>query len=52
MTGLLGMEERATLLGGNLIIELSPGAGTQLSAQFPKKQRVRQADQESAEDTA
>ncbi|GAB4209248.1 MAG: hypothetical protein OHK0022_39980 [Roseiflexaceae bacterium] len=33
--GLLGMEERAQLLGGSLTIESTPGAGTRLHAQLP-----------------
>jgi PAS domain S-box-containing protein len=33
--GLSGMRERARLLGGELIIESSPGAGTSLTARLP-----------------
>ncbi|MBA3242703.1 MAG: PAS domain-containing sensor histidine kinase, partial [Acidobacteria bacterium] len=33
--GLLGMRERATLLGGSLIIESSPGAGTSVFVRIP-----------------
>jgi signal transduction histidine kinase len=33
--GLLGMEERATLLGGNLSIESSPGQGTRVRVIIP-----------------
>ncbi len=33
--GLTGMRERATLLGGQLIIESRPGAGTYITAEFP-----------------
>lgn len=32
--GLVGMEERAELVGGHLDIESTPGAGTTLSARF------------------
>jgi signal transduction histidine kinase len=33
--GLLGMEERATLIGGRLVIASSPGSGTTVTAHFP-----------------
>jgi len=33
--GLLGMEERATLLGGSLELTSAPGKGTRLEARFP-----------------
>lgn len=33
-SGLLGMEERAQLLGGRLIIDAAPGAGTRARAEF------------------
>jgi PAS domain S-box-containing protein len=33
--GLLGMYERTQLLGGNLLIDSTPGGGTHLLAQFP-----------------
>jgi signal transduction histidine kinase len=33
--GLVGMYERTQLLGGNLLIESTPGGGTHLVAQFP-----------------
>lgn len=33
--GLYGMEERATLVGGQLTIESSPGAGTTISVEIP-----------------
>ncbi len=33
--GLLGMQERAALLGGELFIESRPGEGTQIQAQIP-----------------
>jgi signal transduction histidine kinase len=33
--GLLGMEERATLIGGQLVIASSPGCGTTVTAHFP-----------------
>lgn len=35
--GLLGMEERASLLGGRLEIQSAPGAGTEIRACFPVK---------------
>jgi PAS domain S-box-containing protein len=34
-SGLLGMSERAALLGGSLSIESEPGAGTRVTAEFP-----------------
>ncbi len=36
--GLLGMEERVTLLGGRFSIESEPGAGTHLSIEVPVEQ--------------
>jgi signal transduction histidine kinase len=33
--GLLGMEERVTLIGGQLAIASSPGSGTTVTAHFP-----------------
>jgi signal transduction histidine kinase len=35
--GLIGMRERAALLGGTLVIESSPGAGTTVIARVPMK---------------
>jgi signal transduction histidine kinase len=34
-SGLAGMQERAVLLGGHLTIDSQPGAGTQVTAEFP-----------------
>ncbi len=34
-TGIAGMRERAQLLGGSLVIESAPGAGTRLCADLP-----------------
>jgi signal transduction histidine kinase len=34
-SGLVGMQERATLQGGRLTIESRPGAGTQITAELP-----------------
>jgi len=34
-SGISGMRERATLLGGTLIVQSRPGAGTQVSARLP-----------------
>jgi len=33
--GLLGMQERAALLGGELVIESEPGCGTRLQVTLP-----------------
>jgi signal transduction histidine kinase len=33
--GLLGMEERATFLGGSWRIDAEPGAGTRISLEIP-----------------
>ena len=33
--GLLGMRERATLLGGALLVESAPGQGTRIAATLP-----------------
>ncbi len=43
-SGLAGMRERANLLGGQLLIESSPGAGARLTVMFPlgnQKERAR-----------
>ena len=37
--GLLGIQERVDLLGGELLVDSSPGAGTLLSASFPAQRR-------------
>jgi PAS domain S-box-containing protein len=39
--GLLGMQERARLLGGRLRIESSPGAGTRIAAELPLEEGRR-----------
>jgi PAS domain S-box-containing protein len=36
-SGLAGMRERATLLGGHLLIESVPGSGTSVTAAFPRR---------------
>jgi signal transduction histidine kinase len=33
--GLMGMQERLLLLGGNLTVESRPGGGTRIIAEFP-----------------
>lgn len=38
--GLLGMQERAVLLNGQLKINSKPGAGTEIRARFPLAPRV------------
>jgi two-component system, NarL family, sensor kinase len=38
--GLVGMRERARLLGGGFQIESSPGAGTRITADIPLKSHV------------
>jgi PAS domain S-box-containing protein len=40
--GLLGMEERATLVGGRLEVRSTPGRGTAVLAWFPLKWRVEE----------
>ena len=35
--GLMSMEERASLVGGSLDIETSPGRGTRIRASFPMR---------------
>ncbi len=37
--GLIGMRERARLLGGHFLIESSPGAGTRVTAEIPLSSR-------------
>jgi two-component system, NarL family, sensor kinase len=39
--GLVGMRERARLLGGSFLIESSPGAGTRVTAEVPLSPRSR-----------
>jgi two-component system NarL family sensor kinase len=39
--GLIGMRERARLLGGSFLIESSPGAGTRITAEIPLSPRSR-----------
>ena len=34
-SGLAGMDERASLLGGRLTVESTPGQGTHVTAEFP-----------------
>jgi signal transduction histidine kinase len=36
-SGIVGMRERATLIGGQLSVESVPGVGTRLTAQIPLK---------------
>jgi len=38
--GLIGMEERVRELGGRLVVESVPGAGTRLRAEIPLAQPV------------
>jgi two-component system sensor histidine kinase UhpB len=51
--GLLGIQERATLLRGTLRIESRPGAGTRLTVELPavKRDEVRDAVDDVAGDT-
>lgn len=42
-TGLSGMRERTTLLGGRWSLESAPGAGTRVTAKFPVSVRAGQA---------
>lgn len=39
--GLVGMRERARLLGGSFRVESSPGAGTRITAEVPLTARIR-----------
>lgn len=41
--GLIGMRERARLLGGSFQLESSPGAGTRITAEVPLAGRLRNA---------
>jgi len=44
-SGLAGMRERATLLGGRLVVESVPGAGTRVTAELPLSDTLeRRAD--------
>ncbi|MGP0036078.1 MAG: ATP-binding protein [Solirubrobacteraceae bacterium] len=40
--GLIGMHERADLLGGTLNIQSNPGHGTTVTAAFPARRRSRE----------
>jgi signal transduction histidine kinase len=46
--GLLGMQERANLLGGSLTVESVPGRGTAILARFPLECRVRPSNPKGA----
>jgi signal transduction histidine kinase len=45
-TGLTGMRERATLLGGQLTVESAPGTGTRVTAELPLGERIERRTQE------
>lgn len=40
--GLIGMQERASLLGGNVIIESNPGEGTRVQVTIPYNQELKE----------
>jgi signal transduction histidine kinase len=42
--GLLGMRERAELLGGRILIQSAPGAGTTITAVLPVQRRESRRD--------
>jgi len=46
--GLYGMRERASLLGGTLTIESSPGAGTTVFVEIPLQRREAEHAKDSA----
>jgi signal transduction histidine kinase len=43
-SGLIGMQERVTLLRGRMTIEASPGSGTTINAELPVGARLRRRD--------
>jgi signal transduction histidine kinase len=43
-SGLPGMHERVTLLGGRLVVASTPGSGTHLLAELPLGQPCREED--------
>jgi glucose-6-phosphate-specific signal transduction histidine kinase len=45
--GLLGMEERATLLGGELTITSRPGLGTKVQVKIPLSQKLEEVSYEN-----
>jgi signal transduction histidine kinase/PAS domain-containing protein len=47
--GLLGMQERAELLGGTLVIDTRPGGGTRVSVEVPVKFEVDDGRDKSAD---
>jgi signal transduction histidine kinase len=50
--GLLGMQERAFLLGGQVRIESQPGAGTRVMITIPYQPRIEDADSEVPDDNS
>lgn len=47
--GLLGMEERVRLAGGNLVISSTPGEGTRLELYFPLTEHMQTKSHETVE---
>jgi signal transduction histidine kinase len=45
--GLLGMEERATLLGGNVVIQSQPGQGTRVEMTVPYHSQLEVSDDDT-----
>jgi signal transduction histidine kinase len=45
--GLLGMEERATLLGGNVVIQSQPGQGTRIEMTVPYQVQLEVSDDDT-----
>jgi signal transduction histidine kinase len=51
-TGLAGMRERATLLGGAFLVSSTPGEGTTIEVELPLSPEVIESDRSSARDAA
>ena len=50
--GLLGMQERASLLGGQVRIESQPGIGTRVMITIPYQPQIEDADSEVPDDNS
>jgi signal transduction histidine kinase len=47
--GLIGMEERATELGGNIHVESLPGRGTRVEVRLPRPAQLEKVDDQNSD---